>query len=71
MAIPSSSSSKQEFPTREVIILALCVTVNSYTLVNLFPYVGIMVKELMGLESTNEAGKVKHFGCRVLLGGER
>ena len=45
------------FPRREVMILVLCVAVNAYTLANLFPYVGIMVKELMGLESINDAGE--------------
>ena len=45
------------FPRRGVFILVFCVSVNVYTLVNLFPYVGIMVKQMMGLESINESGK--------------
>ncbi|CAN0415628.1 unnamed protein product, partial [Ascophyllum nodosum] len=47
---------KLEFPRREVITLALCSTTLNYTLVNLFPYVGIMVKDMMALDSINEAG---------------
>ena len=46
-----------EFPRREVFILLLCVSVNAYTRVNLFPYVGIMVMQLMRLQSINEAGE--------------
>ena len=47
------------FPRLEVIILVLCVTVDSYTVDNLFPYVGIMVKQLMELESIDESGEVQ------------
>lgn len=46
------------FPARTVIILSLCMTLNTYTLVNLFPYVGIMVKDLLELETTNELGEL-------------
>lgn len=53
------------FPRLEVIILVLCVTVNSYTLVNLFPYVGIMVMQLLGLESINEAGEARVPGTEL------
>lgn len=47
------------FPCLEVMILVLCVTVYMYTVVNLIPYVGIMVMQLMGLESINEAGETQ------------
>ena len=49
-----------KFPVREVITLTICVTTTYYTLVNLFPYVGVMVKDIMELDSINEAGK----GCQ-------
>eukprot|EP00903_Cladosiphon_okamuranus_P017340 g15976.t1 len=39
-----------------VVILALAMTINSCTMVSLFPYVGMMVKELLSLQSTNEIG---------------
>eukprot|EP00903_Cladosiphon_okamuranus_P022385 g20588.t2 len=42
--------------THAVIVLALANTVNAYAMVSLFPYVGMMVKELLGLQSTNEVG---------------
>lgn len=45
------------FPIGVVTILCLAMTMNSYTLVSLFPYVGVMVKELLSLETTNEAGE--------------
>lgn len=45
------------FPYREVIILVLCVSVHAYTLVNVFPYVGVMVMQLMELKSINDAGE--------------
>ena len=45
------------FPYREVTILVLCVSVSSYTRVNLFPYVGIMVMQLMRLDSINDSGE--------------
>lgn len=45
------------FPTRAVAILTLGMTVNSYAMVSLFPYVGMMVKELLSLQSTNEVGE--------------
>ena len=47
----------KKFPTLAVAILCLGMTVTSYTLVSLFPYVGMMVKELLSLETTNEAGE--------------
>lgn len=49
----------KKFPTRAVVILALAMTINSYTMVSLFPYVGMMVKELLNLESTNEVGETR------------
>lgn len=47
------------FPYREVIILVLCVSVHAYTLVNVFPYVGVMVMQLMDLKSINDAGETR------------
>lgn len=49
------------FPHRSVIILALVLTTNSYTLANLFPYVGMMVKHLMDLPTTNESGALREL----------
>ena len=46
-----------EFPVRSVLILCLCKTLNSYILASLFPYVGLMVKGLLGLENINEVGE--------------
>lgn len=46
-----------KFPLRSVVILCLCMTLNSYTLVSLFPYVGLMAKGLLGLEKINEVGE--------------
>eukprot|EP00752_Nemacystus_decipiens_P005353 g4854.t1 len=51
-----AASAGRPFPRRSVIILALALTTNAYTLVNLFPYVGMMVKHLMNLPTTNESG---------------
>ena len=48
----------RKFPTLTVVILSLCMTLNIYTLVNLFPYVGVMVKKLLALETTNELGEM-------------
>lgn len=39
-----------------LVIIALSLVVNAYTLTNLFPYVGVMVKYLVGLSTTNESG---------------
>lgn len=47
-----------KFPGGIVMILSLCMTLNIYTLVNLLPYVGVMIKELLELETTNELGEV-------------
>ena len=47
----------EKFPARAVLILSMCITLNSYTLVSLFPYVGVMVKQLLELETTNELGE--------------
>lgn len=44
------------FPKREVLILCLGMLANSYNLSSLFPYVGMMVKDLLNLETVNEAG---------------
>ena len=46
-----------DFPARTVTILSLCMTLNIYTLVSLFPYVGLMVQDILGLETTNESGE--------------
>ncbi len=59
------------FPTSAITILALCMAVHSFTFVSLFPYVGIMTCQLLGLDSTNEAGeagppkKIGHFCLRI------
>lgn len=45
------------FPTRAVVILSMANTINSYTMVSLFPYVGMMVKDLLDLQSINEVGE--------------
>lgn len=55
-----------EFPYRAVIILVLCLTVHRYTFVNVFPYVGMMVKRLMGLSSTNESGETETVAACAL-----
>ena len=47
----------RRFPTLIVTILSLCMTLNIYTLVNLFPYVGVMVKKLLALDTTNDVGE--------------
>ena len=47
----------KKFPTLAVVILSLGMIIHSYTLVSLFPYVGMMVKDLLSLETTNEAGE--------------
>lgn len=49
-----------KLPAGALVVLALCMTLHSYTLVNLFPYVGLMVKHLLTLETTNEAGEMCH-----------
>ena len=46
------------FPARVVVILSLCMTVNTYSVVSLLAYVGVMVKELLQLETTNESGEM-------------
>lgn len=51
------AESDRAFPHRSVIILALVLTINGYTLASLFPYVGMMVKHIMGLSTINEAGE--------------
>lgn len=59
---------RDTFPYRAVFILAMCLTVNGYTLMNLFPYVGMMVQHLMGLPTTNESGEYKRFDEPPLRG---
>lgn len=54
---PPPSVADEPFPLREVVILAICMSLNGYALSNLFPYVGMMVKGLLGLETTNEVGE--------------
>lgn len=53
----TSAEGDRPFPRRSVIILASILTINSYTLANLFPYVGMMVKYIMGLSTINESGE--------------
>lgn len=50
-----------KFPSGAVVILALCTTLQCYTLVSLFPYVGLMVEQLLRLETTNEAGEIRQM----------
>lgn len=52
----SSGVPGQPFPTRAITILALVMAVHSFAFVSMFPYVGIMVTELLDLETTNNAG---------------
>lgn len=58
-----SRDAKEEgaFPVQTVTILVLCLTLNNYTLVSLFPYIGVMVMHLLGLETTNEAGETYRY----------
>lgn len=55
------------FLVRTVTILVLCMmTLNNFALVSLLPYIGVMVMDLLGLKTSNEAGEDK-FGdaeCR-------
>lgn len=44
------------FPSLSVTILATCMGVQAYTVVSLFPYLGVMVELIRGLESVNESG---------------
>lgn len=53
----SSRVQGEAFPVRATAILALVMAVHSFAFVSLFPYVGIMVTELLHLESTNKAGE--------------
>ena len=54
----SHESGAADFPTQFVAILVICMALNCYTLANLFPYVGLMVKDLLQLQTTNEAGMI-------------
>ena len=56
---------ESKFPWRPVIILEMCMTVNSYTLANLYPYVGVMAKHLLGLPTMNDAGELKE--CPIVF----
>lgn len=47
----------QAFPARATTILGLVMAAHSFAFVSLFPYVGIMVTELLDLETTNKAGE--------------
>lgn len=53
------SPDQAKFPARTVIILALCITLNTYTLVSPLPYVGVMAQELLELETANEMGEMR------------
>lgn len=59
MAAQYHAIGTKKFPYCPVFVLALCLVVNAYTLVNLFPYVGMMVKDILGLSTTNESGEKK------------
>ena len=53
----------KKFPTLSAgDILALGITIHSYTVVPLFPYVGMTVKGFLRLETTNEAGEGNRAG---------
>lgn len=52
---------RSAFPVQTVTILVLCMTLNNYSLVSLFPYIGVMVMDLLGLETTNEAGEILRY----------
>ncbi|CAM9510449.1 unnamed protein product, partial [Pylaiella littoralis] len=52
----AAEGDRRPFPRRSVVILSLVLTINTYTLANLFPYVGMMAKHIMGLSTTNESG---------------
>lgn len=54
---PFRESEPGPFPFGSVLILAICMTLNMYVFVNLFPYAGMMVKGLLGLHTTNEVGE--------------
>ena len=56
-----------KFPWRPVIILAMCMTVNSYTLANLYPYVGVMAKHLLELPTMKEAGELNECLIRSMM----
>ena len=51
------------FPMKVVIILSLCMTVNTYSVVSLLAYVGVMVKDLLDLETTNKSGERLYHHC--------
>lgn len=55
---PAPSTEGPVFPRRSVIILSMVLTTLGFTLTSLFPYVGVMTKHLLGLSTTNEAGKL-------------
>lgn len=57
---------KPNFPTAPVVVLTFCLVTNAYTLVNLFPYIGVMVQHLMGLPTTNEVGETQHVRRKKL-----
>ena len=69
----------EKFPAKVVIILSLCMTVNTYSVVSLLAYVGVMVKDLLDLTTTNKSGdilvhqgnqrKILPFFKRVLTAG--
>lgn len=56
MKVGQAGAEPTNFPKRIVLVLALAMTMNQITQASLFPYVGMMVKDLLGLETTNEAG---------------
>lgn len=58
---------RSAFPVQTVTILVLCMTLNNYSLVSLFPYIGVMVMDLLGLETTNEAGEILRYRVKHRL----
>lgn len=56
-AQPEVARAPSRFPYFAVATLSLIMALNSYTLANLFPYVGVMVQGMLQHESTNEVGE--------------
>lgn len=54
------------FPARTVAILALVMAVHIFAFVSLYAYVGMMVSELLQLDSINEAGEHDYYSSVLL-----
>ena len=55
---------RKRMPLFEVVVLTAALTVNAYTIANLFPYLGMMIQLLLGLESTNASGEFVAVGIQ-------